>query len=216
MPAAAHQVGGPGLQRARVELGGLQQRVLRGNAVGLAQRGVRVRHARLVQYLTHGVVGEPLQTAQDVRGAGRARQGGEPLVQGEFVGAARAREQPQPPHLGQRRRQLGARRTGPASARAVRLQGGAQHLEADVGVTRVGGAAGGLGRYRPRRGPAAGERPLDEGVRGQDPPAPAQPRRQHQVGQPDQPRVVLDERGLGLLDIDDRLGERRGTRGDIL
>jgi hypothetical protein len=57
-------------------------------------------------------------------------------------------------------------------------------------------------------------------VRGQDPPAPAQDRRQDQIGQPDQPGVVLDERGLGLLDIDDGLGGGAGTgcgaRGDIL
>lgn len=41
-------------------------------------------------------------------------------------------------------------------------------------------------------------------MRGQHPAAPAEARRQHQVGQPDQPGIVLDERGLGPLDIDGR------------
>jgi hypothetical protein len=53
-------------------------------------------------------------------------------------------------------------------------------------------------------------------VRGQDAAAAAEVRRQHQIGEPDEPRVVLDERGLGLLDVDDRLGGGRGARGDIL
>jgi hypothetical protein len=37
-------------------------------------------------------------------------------------------------------------------------------------------------------------------VCGQHAAAAAEARRQHQVGDPDQPWVVLDERGLGLLD----------------
>jgi hypothetical protein len=53
-------------------------------------------------------------------------------------------------------------------------------------------------------------------VRGHHAPAPAEARRQHQVGEPYQARVVLDERGLGLLDVDDRLGGGRGARGYIL
>jgi hypothetical protein len=55
-------------------------------------------------------------------------------------------------------------------------------------------------------------------VRGQDAAAAAQPGWQHQIGQPDEPRVVLDERGLGLLDVDDRAGGGGGcgALGDIL
>ncbi|MCZ0989583.1 hypothetical protein O1M54_35160 [Streptomyces diastatochromogenes] len=54
----------------------------------------------------------------------------------------------------------------------------------------------------------------------QHPPAAAETRRQYQVGEPDQPGVVLDERGLGLFDVDDRSGGPGGggcvTLGYIL
>jgi hypothetical protein len=54
-------------------------------------------------------------------------------------------------------------------------------------------------------------------VRGQDAAALAEARRQHQIGEPDQPWIVLDERGLRLLDVDDRIGGGPcGARGDIL
>ena len=61
-----------------------------------------------------------LQTAQDIGGPGRAGQRRQPLVQGEFVGAARAREEPQAPHLRQQRRQLRALRPRPSAAAAAR------------------------------------------------------------------------------------------------
>ncbi|WP_181803202.1 hypothetical protein [Streptomyces shenzhenensis] len=47
-------------------------------------------------------------------------------------------------------------------------------------------------------------------MRGQDAAAAREARWQYQVGEPDQPRVVLDERGLGLLDVDGRM---RGSGG---
>jgi hypothetical protein len=47
---------------------------------------------------------------------------------------------------------------------------------------------------------------LGEGVRGQDAPVAAEARGEHQIGEPDEPWIVLDERGLGLFDIDDRVG----------
>ncbi|WP_331450867.1 hypothetical protein [Streptomyces prasinus] len=56
-------------------------------------------------------------------------------------------------------------------------------------------------------------------MRGQHPPAPVtRLRRQHQVREPDEPRIVLDEGGLGLPDVDERSvgGGGRGARGGML
>ncbi|MBJ6619307.1 hypothetical protein H4N49_10540 [Streptomyces sp. DHE17-7] len=220
MLAAPHQVGGPGLQRAGVELGGGEQRVLRGHLVGLPQRGVRIGGPGGLEQLPDLRVGQLLQAPQHI---GRARgrgQGGQPLVQGEFVGAARAREELEAAHLGQQRRQLGPLGPRGPLERAARLQRRAQHPQADQGVAGVDGTAGRLGRDHRGRRPVPGEGPLGEGVRGQDAAAPPEARRQHQIGQADQARIVLDERGLGLFDVDDGTGRgggrRCGARGDIL
>ncbi|WP_232265476.1 hypothetical protein [Streptomyces pactum] len=56
-----------------------------------------------------------------------------------------------------------------------------------------------------------GQRPLDQGVGGQDPPVAGQIRRKDQVAEPDQPRIVLDDGGLGLLDTDRFGGARYGA-----
>jgi hypothetical protein len=55
-------------------------------------------------------------------------------------------------------------------------------------------------------------------VGGQDAPASAEAGREYQVGEPDETRVVLDQRGLGLFDVDDPVGGGTGggARGDIL
>ncbi len=216
--AAPHQVGGAGLERAGIELGGVEQPVLRGDPVGLQQRAVRVGDTRRRERLAHPVVRESLQAAQRVRGPGRSRQGGQPLVQGEFVGAAGPREQLQAPHLRQQRRKLGPLGPCPAPQWQPRLQRRAQHLEADQGVARVAVTPGRLGRDHRCRCAVAGECALGEGVCGHYAPAAAQARWQHQVGEPHEPRVVLDERGLGLLDVDDRSGGGGGcgALGDIL
>nr|BBJ54189.1 hypothetical protein SAVMC3_68180 [Streptomyces avermitilis] len=89
-------------------------------------------------------------------------------------------------------------------------------MQAYEGVPRVAVAALGLRGDHGRGRTAAGQGPLGEGVRGQYPPVAAQARRQHQIGEADESRVVLDERGLGLLDVDDRSGGGGGARGDIL
>lgn len=91
-------------------------------------------------------------------------------------------------------------------------------MKADVRVPGVALPAGGLGRDDGGRGAAAGQRTLGEGVGGQNAPAAAETGRKHQVGEPDEPRIVLDERGLGLLDIDGPVGGGSGcgARGDIL
>lgn len=188
--------------------------------VGLPQRGVRVGDARGPEHLPHPVVGQPLQTTQRVRRPARTGERGQPLVQGEFVGAARAREELEAPHLGQQRRQLGPPGPRPPSQREPRLQRRTHHPQPDQRVPGVDLAAGGLGRDHRGRRPVPGQCALGQGVRGQDAAAPAEARRQHQIGQPGQARIVLDERGLGLLDVDDRVGRggggRCGGRGDIL
>ncbi|MGC0377713.1 hypothetical protein RKD28_005229 [Streptomyces sp. SAI-229] len=206
-PAAAQQIRRPGLEHAGVELGGVEQPVRVGDPVGLLQRGVHVGDARRREDLAHVPVREPLQAAQGVGGAGRPGQLGQPLLQRELVGAARTREQLQPPHPRKRRGQ-----PRPAPQRRT------QHLEAEQRVPGVAVVAGPLGGDRRRGRAAPGQCPLDQGVRGEHPPAPAPAGRQHQVGEPDEPGIVLDERGLGLLDAHDRTGRGGGGGGrdDIL
>ena len=133
--AAAHQIGGPRLQRTRVELGG--RRAERASPVRLGTRPASAERRRpgpadprprpAPGAPCRVGVGQPLQAAQHVGRAGGPGQRGQPLVQGEFVGAARAREEPQAPHLGQQRRQLRALRPGQPPQREPGLQGLAQH-----------------------------------------------------------------------------------------
>lgn len=104
MLSAPHEVRRPGLERARVEFGRLQQgeRVLargHGHAVRLGERRVRVLGAGRFQHVPYGPVVEPFETAQDEGGAAGAAERGQRLVQGQFVGTARAREESQAPHL---------------------------------------------------------------------------------------------------------------------
>ncbi len=89
--SAAHQVGRAGLQRAGGRTRGAEQRVLAGHLVGLPQRGVRVGHPGGPEQLPYVVVRELLQAPQHVGRPGRRGEGGEPLVEGEFVGTAGAR-----------------------------------------------------------------------------------------------------------------------------
>lgn len=221
MLPAPHQVRRSGLQRTRVELGRLQQGegVLargQGHPVRLGERRVRVFGAGRAQHAPYGCVVEPFQTAQDEGGAAGAAERGQPLVQGQFVGAARAREEPQAPHLGEQRRQLGAPRPGPAPQRAARVERGAQDPQPDEAVARIAVAPlGGAGRGDGRgigRGTRARQGALGQGVRREYPAVAAEAGREHQIGEPDEPRVVLDESGLGLLHVDDRTG----TGDDIL
>ncbi len=147
-----------------------------------------------------------------MRGTGRSGQRGQPLVQGEFVRAARPREHLEAPYLRQQRRQLGPLRQAEAAQRQARLERRPHHLEPHQRVPGVAVPARALRGDQRRVGPAPGQRPLDQGVRGEHPPGAAHAARQHQVGQPDEPRVVFDERGLGLFDVHGRTG-RGGGRG---
>ncbi|MEV0908914.1 hypothetical protein [Streptomyces hokutonensis] len=105
-PGAAQQVGGTGLKGAVVELlrreqrGGRSARALLQDARG-AQGGGRVRCVRRFQQVLDGVEGQAVDGTQQEGGSGRGRGGGQPLRQGEFVRAARTREQPQPQDQGQ-------------------------------------------------------------------------------------------------------------------
>ena len=162
-------------------------------------------------------VGEPLQAAQHVGGA-------RPDPTARTARWSRASSSA-PPERGNSRRphtcgssggswdRFGhaVRRSGrPASSAvrrraAVRRRTPGRRRSRPVGL-RAGSTAAASDAAAPRQGP------LGERVRGQHPPVAAQARRQHQIGEPDEPRIVLDERGLGLLDVDDRL-RRRGCGG---
>ena len=177
------------------------------------------------------VVGELFQAAQDVRGARRCGEG----RQGAGPGRAR-RDRPSPgtaeaPDLGQQRRQGGAarQREAPGAGSARRAARGTRAAQEGVagsagepGPAGVPGTRTGhrCGRGREDAGfgfgfgfaggpAAAGQGPVDEAVGTEHAAAAAQGGRQHQVGEPHQARVVLDEGGLGLLDA-----HRRGRSAD--
>ncbi len=88
----------------------------------------------------------------------------------------------------------------------MRAAAGSCDALAEVGVARVAVPARGLGGDHGRLLAAPGQGALGEGVCRQYPATAAEAGRQYQVGEPDQPGVVLDERGLGLLDVDYRAG----------
>ena len=177
--------------------------------VGLGECPAGLGDPGRVQLRAHLVVAEPLKTAQHTgrpRGPG---QRGKALVQGEFIGAARAREQPQAPDLGQQRRELRPLGPGLAPQRKPRFERLAHHPPPHVRIPRV---AAGLGPPRRRDQPVAAPSPGPLRPRGSERCTIAcavttrrlRPRRgrKYEIGEPHQSRVVLDERGLGLLDAD--------------
>ncbi|MDF9812778.1 hypothetical protein [Streptomyces sp. SPB162] len=213
--APAQQIGRPRLHRARVELAPAEQHsdrpgalaALSGGGGGLGDGGAGIGDARRGQHLADLAFGQPLQRAQRERCAGGAAEPGERTVQRQFVRAARLGVQPQPPHVRQRQPVAGVvHPLAPPLLHAVR-HCPAQHLLAHQRIrrirrttTRAARVGGGLiGRAPPAR-----QRPLHEGVRGQHPAVPAESGRQRQIRQPHQVRIVLDDRGLGLLDLDGR------------
>ncbi|USA05493.1 hypothetical protein NCG97_27370 [Streptomyces lydicamycinicus] len=131
---------------------------------------------------------------QPERGPHRCRDGGQRLVQREFIGAAGPREQPQPPDQGQCRQY-------PARLSLVR-QRQPQGPLADQVVAGLGGRAA-LRRQPAVRAaqPGPGQGALDQTVCGQDPAVAAQRRGQHEVGEADEPWIVLDDGRLGPFDI---------------
>ncbi|GAA3066477.1 hypothetical protein GCM10020000_58300 [Streptomyces olivoverticillatus] len=172
----------------------------------LGERRLRVVHPGVGQQAAHVLLGRQLQHPQGVRGPAGAGEGGEGLVQGELVGAARAGEQPQAPHLRQQRRQLPRSGQAPPAARPPGIQRGPQDAPAHIPVPRVlRRAAGPAGRRQAQlRGahPVARQGALHERVRRQHPAVAAQGGRQDEVGEPHQTGVVLDEHGLRLFDVD--------------
>lgn len=175
-----------------------------GDPVGLRQGRVRIGHPGGGQLPPDLPVRQPLQAAQDERGAGGGAGRRQLPFQGEFTGPARMGEQTQAPGRRQDGRQPARPETQPAEA--PRRQGPAQHLAAHVRVSGVGalGAAGAAGERDGGGSGAVGrlEGALGEGVGGQHAPAAAHRGRQQEVADPHQARVVLDERGLGLFHVD--------------
>ncbi|WP_443050715.1 hypothetical protein [Streptomyces sp. H27-D2] len=170
-----------------------------------AQRGRRVLDPGGGEEPAQIPVVQPLQRAQREHGARTRAHPGEHVVQREFVGPARAREHPQPPDGGQRRAQRSGagQPRGPPAGPPLAAQHDPQQPQPYARVAPVGLA--GARRGQEGRGATAayaGQRPLDGGVRGEDPLMAAQRGRQREVREPDEMRVVLDERGLRLRDVD--------------
>lgn len=90
MLAAAHQIGGPGLEGAGVELGGFEQRGAVPRVPRLRDGAVGVLDPQGSELSAHLGVAEPVQAAQYEGGSRGPAERGEPLVQGEFIGAAGA------------------------------------------------------------------------------------------------------------------------------
>ena len=174
--------------------------------VGLARGRVRgSAQPAAVEHPRDTSSSRAFEAAQHVGRAGGPGQGGQALVQGEFVGAARAREQPQAPDLGQQRGQLGPLGPGRAPQRQPRLQRRAHHPAPDKAYPGSPSrpAAARRDQRVGRAGPPGRAAARAARWRARSPPGGCgRARRQHQIGEPDQPRVVLDERGLGLLDVD--------------
>ncbi|CAM5314595.1 hypothetical protein SXANM310S_03877 [Streptomyces xanthochromogenes] len=212
--ATAQQVRGPGLHGARVELDGVEQQprpgavVLWAQGLGSAQRGLRVRDSGRRQQLGGGVRGVPLQVLQHEGRPDPGRYGRQLLLQGQFVRTADTGCQPQPPHGGQR----GPHGPAPAGGTVLVGKGRAHHAAHDPAegrrpvVARRGHPAL-LDRRRP-----GGQRVLYHAVRGEHAPMAAEPGRKDEVGQPDEPGVVLDERRLRLAER----GHRTGRTGVTL
>ena len=201
------QVRRPGLQRAGVELHRLQQRPVAAAGRGrgplrLLQRLPGLAHPGGLQHPARVRRGQPLQVTQHERRPAGRRQLRQGLVQGEFIGAAGPREQPQPPHLGERRRQRGQPQAG-AAARGERR---AQHPQAYEGVAgavgRVGAAARGGQREIAGGGALPRQGPLHDRMGGQDAAAAARAGRKDEIGQPYEPGIVLHQRRFGLFDVD--------------